>query len=323
MPLTRHPGGPILTRTDIPAIAPHLIDVTSVFNPGATLFRGHPLLLVRVQNRGRETFLLAAESDDGVRWRVRDRAVRWRGLERVPGLIHHLYDPRITRLGDDYLVGVAIDVDETCRIGIARTRDFEELELLGLASTDDSRNGVLFPERIGGRYAMLERPNRFQPPDGPPTGDAIVLSCSDDLLRWERAGAVIAGRPHFWDERIGAGPPPVKTRAGWLLVYHGVATHFGSANIYQAGVVLLALDDPSRVIARGRYNILEPRAPYETTGQVPNVVFPSGWIVEGSKAGGFAPEDARVLLYYGAADTVVGLATGTVRDLLAACREGA
>jgi predicted GH43/DUF377 family glycosyl hydrolase len=322
MSLTRHPLSPILTRADIPAISRHLIDVTSVFNPGATLYRDRPLLLLRVQNRGRETYLIAADSEDGLRWRVRDRALRWRGLERLPGTIHHIYDPRITRIGDDYLIALAIDVDETCRIGIARTRDFEELEFLGAASSDDSRNGALLPERIGGRYAMLERPNTFQPPDGPPTGDAIVLSYSDDLRRWERAGAVMGGRPHFWDERIGAGPPPVKTRAGWLLVYHGVATHFGSANVYQAGVALLAPEDPARVIARGRYNILEPREPYETTGQVPNVVFPSGWIVDGVDADGFAPDDARVLLYYGAADTVVGLATGTVRDLLEACREG-
>jgi predicted GH43/DUF377 family glycosyl hydrolase len=322
MSLTRHTLNPILTRLDIPAVRPHLVDVTSVLNPGATVYRDRPLLLLRVQNRGRETFLMAAESGDGARFTVRDREIRWRGLERVPGTIHHIYDPRITRLGDEYLVTVAMDIDETCRIGLARTGDFETLEFLGLACADDSRNGVLFPERIGGRYAMLERPNSLHAPDGPPTGDAIVLSFSDDLRRWQRAGVVMHGRPHLWDERIGPGPPPVKTREGWLLVYHGVATHFGSASIYQAGAALLALDDPTRVIARGRYNLLEPREPYETTGQVPNVVFPSGWIVEGTDADGFASPSGRVRLYYGAADTVVGLATGKVQGLLEACREG-
>jgi predicted GH43/DUF377 family glycosyl hydrolase len=322
MSLQRHPANPILTRADIPAIRPHLVDVTSVFNPGATLFADRVLLLLRVQNRGRETFLLAADSPDGVRFTVRGREVRWRGLERLPGTIHHLYDPRITRLGDDYLVTLAVDLDEGCHVVLARTQDFETLEILGRVAPD-SRNGVLFPERIGGRYAMLERPNALRVPGGPPTGDAIALSYSDDLLRWERAAAVLRGRPHGWDERIGSGPPPLKTREGWLHLYHGVATHFGSANVYQAGVALLALDDPARVIARGRYNVLEPRETYELVGQVPNVVFPSGCVARDADAEGFARQTSPVFVYYGAADSVVGLATATVRDLLDACREGA
>jgi beta-1,4-mannooligosaccharide/beta-1,4-mannosyl-N-acetylglucosamine phosphorylase len=128
------------------------------------------------------------------------------------------------------------------------------------------------------------------------------------------------GRPRYWDELIGSGPPPVRTREGWLHVYHGVATHFGSANVYQAGVCLLDLDDPSRVIARGRNNILEPREPYELTGQVPNVVFPSGLIAEDVDEDGCASTDSVVRLYYGAADTAVGLAETTVAWLLEACR---
>ena len=133
---------------------------------------------------------------------------------------------------------------------------------------------------------------------------------------------MIDGRFHYWDEFIGSGPPPVKTRRGWLHVYHGVAGHFGSSNIYQAGVVLLDLDDPSRVIGRSRCNILEPREPYELTGQVPNVVFPSGMIVESCDAEGFALPESPVNIYYGAADTVVGLATATVQDLCTAASEG-
>jgi len=323
MSLQRHPANPILTRADVPEVRPHLVDVSSVFNPGAAIFRDRYLLLLRVQNRGRETFLLVAESNDGVRFRVRPGEIRLRSLEQVPGTIHHVYDPRITRIGDDYFVVLAIDMDDGCRLGLATTRDFEGFDFLGLISPDESRNGVLFPELIGGRYAMLERPNMLRPEDGPATGDAILLSLSEDLLRWQRAGVLMRGRRHFWDERIGSGPPPVKTREGWLHIYHGVAAHFGSANIYQAGVVLLDLADPSQVLARSRYNILEPREPYETVGQVPNVVFPSGWIVEPLDGDGYAAPESRVLLYYGAADTVVALATGTVQDLLDACGEGA
>jgi beta-1,4-mannooligosaccharide/beta-1,4-mannosyl-N-acetylglucosamine phosphorylase len=149
----------------------------------------------------------------------------------------------------------------------------------------------------------------------------IELAESEDLLRWRRVGDVLAGRPHYWDELIGSGPPPIKTRAGWLHIYHGVATHFHSANIYQAGVALLDLADPSRLLARSRNNILEPREPYELSGQVPNVVFPSGAVVETHDAEGFAPPESRVFVYYGAADTCVGLAETTVGELLAACRD--
>jgi beta-1,4-mannooligosaccharide/beta-1,4-mannosyl-N-acetylglucosamine phosphorylase len=133
---------------------------------------------------------------------------------------------------------------------------------------------------------------------------------------------LISGRFHYWDEFIGSGPPPVKTRQGWLHLYHGVAGHFGSSNIYQAGALLLDLHDPSKVLGRCRCNILEPRELWELTGQVPNVVFPSGMVVERQDAGGFALPESPVKIYYGAADTVVGLATATVQDLLDAAMEG-
>ena len=152
------------------------------------------------------------------------------------------------------------------------------------------------------------------------SGSAIWLSESDDLLSWRPVAPVANGRFHYWDELIGSGPPPVKTRAGWLHVYHGVATHFGSANIYQAGVLLHDLADPSKVIARSRNNILEPRRLWELAGQVPNVVFPSGMIVEETDGEGFAAPDSPVKIYYGAADTAVGLAESTIRELLEAAQ---
>ncbi len=85
--------------------------------------------------------------------------------------------------------------------------------------------------------------------------------------------------------------------------------------------MLLDLADPTRVVARTRRNILEPREPYELCGQVPNVVFPTGWIVDACDEEGFADPDARVKIYYGAADTVIGLAECTVRELLGACHD--
>jgi len=313
---------PVITRCDIPTLKPHLDDVSSVFNPGAVKYKNQYLLILRVQNRGRETFLLKAVSGDGENFTVDDRIIHFEGVENESEKIYHIYDSRITRIGDSYYIMVAVDMDNICRLGLAVTEDFKRYRWLGLVSEDDNRNGVLFPEKINGRFYRLDRPNRTSLKSGVTSGDATCLSVSDDLLTWLAVDTVMTGRPHYWDERIGAGPPPVKTREGWLLVYHGIATHFDSVNIYQAGAALLDSQNPSKVIARGRYNILEPREPYEQVGQVPNVVFPGGMIVDKYDSEGFAENDSPVFIYYGAADTCVGLVKATVRELLDACFAG-
>lgn len=327
MSLQRHSAGPILTRRDIPALPPAFTDVSSVFNPGAIRFQDRDLLLLRVQNRARETAIMIAESQDGIHFSVRPHLVEIRGLKEMvekqrPGeTIYHIYDPRITRIGEVFHVMFAMDMDYGCGLGLARTVDFQQFDCIGVSVDEDIRNGVLFPEKIGGRYLRLDRPNRSRLDNGVASGDTIWLSESTDLVSWKPVSPVFSGRWHFWDERIGAGPPPVKTQDGWLLIYHGVATHFSSCNIYQAGIVLLDLENPAIVKGRCRYNILEPRELYELAGQVPNVVFPSGMIVETNDPDGCAHSDSLVRVYYGAADTVVGLATTTIRDLLDACHE--
>jgi beta-1,4-mannooligosaccharide/beta-1,4-mannosyl-N-acetylglucosamine phosphorylase len=247
--------------------------------------------------------------------------VDFKGIEEVRERIYHVYDCRITRLEGAFYVMFAMDMDGGCRLGLARTADLREFRFLGITATDDVRNGVLFPEKVGGLFLRLERPNRTRPEGGPATGSEIWLAGSDDLLAWRRLGPVMRGRFHYWDELIGSGPPPVKTRKGWLHVYHGVATHFAGANVYQAGVSLLDLADPSKVLGRSRGNILEPREAWELCGQVPNVVFPSGMVVEELDREGFARGDSPVKIYYGAADTVVGLAATTVAELIEACSE--
>jgi beta-1,4-mannooligosaccharide/beta-1,4-mannosyl-N-acetylglucosamine phosphorylase len=320
--MRRSEHNPILTRTDIPSIHPDLHDVTSVFNPGAIKFDGEYLLMLRVQSRSRETYLVVARGPDGVHFTAEKKVVHFRGMEKVPGRIYHMYDARITRLDGSYYIMFALDMDGGCQLGLGVTSDFRSFEFLGIVSTEDIRNGVLFPEQVGGKYLRLDRPNKARLEGGPTTGSTIWLSESDDLLHWRPRAPVISGRFHYWDEFIGSGPPPVKTRQGWLHIYHGVAGHFGSSNIYQAGTVLLDLHDPAKVIGRCRCNILEPREFYELTGQVPNVVFPSGMIVEQYDPEGFAQPDSAVKIYYGAADSVVGLATATVHELLTAALEG-
>ncbi|MBU0475335.1 MAG: glycoside hydrolase family 130 protein [Bacteroidetes bacterium] len=319
--LIRHPKSPILTRSNIPEVNPFMVDVSSVFNPGAVKFNDKYILLLRVQNRGRETFIVKAESTDGVEFTVDNKMVDFKGIEKVKEKIYHIYDARITKIENSYYVMFAMDMDCGCQLGLAKTSDFENFEFLGIVSEGDVRNGVLFPEKVNGKYLRFERPNKVQLEGGPSSGGTIVLSESEDLMTWKHVKQVMSGRFHYWDENIGSGPAPVKTSEGWLHVYHGIALHFASSNIYQAGVALHDLNDPSIVLHRGKYNILEPRESYELTGQVPNVVFPSGMIVENYNSDGFAELDSKVSIYYGAADTVVGLATTTIIDLIKAAKQ--
>ena len=318
--LIRHPDNPIITREAIPASSPELTDVSSVFNPGAVLVDGVVHMILRVQNRGRETFLMHATSRDGVSFDIDPEPITFSGIEDVDGKIFHVYDPRITPLDGRYYIMVAIDMWKGCRLGLAVTDDFVNYEFLGTVSQIDNRNGVLFPERINGQIFRLDRPNHPQGDNDPGSGEMIWLVSSRDFKRWIPHSPVLHGHPHYWDELIGSGPPPVKTRDGWLLVYHGVATHFSSANIYQAGAALLDLKDPSHIVGRTRYNILEPREMYELIGQVPNVVFPSGMIVWDTDDEGFALPDSRVSIYYGAADTSVCVAESSIAELIDACR---
>lgn len=334
MILKRHPNGPIITRRDLPPM-PGLIEPTSVFNPGAARLGGAPYLLLRVQSRGRRTFLVPARGRTDRSFVIAGRTTVLEGLEnlREPharrGLeVFHVYDPRLTVCDGRLLAVTAVDTDRGCRLALweaagdadAGFAGLDLLRLLAVTGREDTRNGVLFPQRVGGRWLLLERPNRPQGPGSPPSGSVVTLSSSDDLRRWQPEGPVFEGRFRFWDELVGAGPPPLLTAEGWLLVYHGVATHFQGVNIYQAGAVLLDRDDPRRVLARTDENILEPRAIYELTGQVPNVVFPSGLTCDRFDEDGCAPPEARLCVYYGAADTAVCVATTTVAAVLDACR---
>jgi len=314
--MKRHSFNPILTRESIPDVYPKLIDATSVFNPGAIYFNGKYLLMLRVQSRSRETFMMMAESDDGIHFNVENKIVHFKGIENVKEKIYHIYDARITNIDGKYYIMFAMDMDDGCQLGLGTTDDFKEFTFLGIVSDEDIRNGVLFPEKINGKYMRMDRPNKARHSNGTTSGSVIWLSESDDLMKWKPVAPLIEGRFHYWDEFIGSGPPPVKTRQGWLHIYHGVAGHFGSSNIYQAGVMLLDLNDPSKVLARSWCNILEPRELFELTGQVPNVVFPSGMIVKDFDAEGYAKPDSEVYVYYGAADTSVGLAVSTINELI-------
>lgn len=314
--LERYTNNPVITQNMIPDIPPEIINPTSVFNSGAIKVNNKYILLLRVQNRGRQTFLLYAESENGYNFKIRPEIIKWKGLENLEQQPYHIYDPRIHLIDSKYYIMFAMDFENSCELGLGVTEDFEEYHFLGVVSSGDYRNGVLFNEKINGSYYRYDRPNRNPLNPTAASGSEIWLSKSENLLNWSPVAKVMAGRPHYWDELIGAGPPPIKTREGWLQIYHGIAMHLASIYIYQVGVFLADLYEPQKVIARSTYNILEPREIYELTGQVPNVCFPNGIIVEKYDDEGFALPDSEVKIYYGAADTSLALATTTIKDLI-------
>ncbi|HOD53601.1 MAG TPA: glycoside hydrolase family 130 protein [Candidatus Cloacimonadota bacterium] len=315
--MKRYIKNPIISRHDIVSDMDELRDVSSVFNAGVIKWGIKILLLLRVKNRARETLLVKAISDDGYSFNISAQPVEFIGLDKQKDhVIYHIYDPRITEIENKYYIMCAMDTSKGCFLGLFTTDNFDQLYFQGFVSEPDVRNGVLFSEKIQGSYYRLERPNRCLLENGPKTGSGITVSRSADLIHWEKVSDLFAGRPHYWDELIGSGPPPIKTRQGWLHIYHGVATHFASSNIYQAGYSLLDINNPQIVLKRGKYNILEPRELYELTGQVPNVVFPSGIIADEYDEEGFIEDKSPIKIYYGAADTVVALVETTLNEII-------
>lgn len=314
-PLIRSPANPILTAKDVPFPA------TLVFNAGVCKLHGEYVMIFRNDYGSAETQTLdgtnlgLAYSHDGIHWRVRARPIfDWHDDEVI-----RIYDPRLTVLEDRVYVCFAMDTRHGIRGGIAVTTDFEHFEVLSL-TVPDNRNLVLFPERVGGKFVRLERPFPVYGRLGQERFD-IWLSASSDLRYWGDSELLLRVEDvPFANLKIGPAAPPIKTRAGWLTTFHAV--DFDSTRgkngweerwqkRYTAGLMLLDLEDPRRIVAMSREPLLAPEASYETVGGFRNhVVFPGGMILEDS---------GEVKIYYGAADTVECLATADVDDLIAWC----
>jgi predicted GH43/DUF377 family glycosyl hydrolase len=296
----RHFDNPILTAAAL-AYPAH-----TVFNPGATTCNGRTVLLARVEDRRGLSHLAVARSDDGITgWRFDD------GPGFHPDEVGHpeeewgVEDPRITHLPEreDWAIAYTAYGPGGPRVSLALTRDFVRFERLGPAVPPEDKDAAVFPRRIGGRWALLHRPSLVG------GKGHIWISYSADLRDWSERSLVLPAREGgWWDaNKVGLGPPPLETPEGWLVMYHGVrATVAGP--IYRVGLALLDLEDPRIVRRRSDEWIFAPREPYEVTGDVGQVVFPCGWVVD---------EGADTLrMYYGAADTSICLATATFSGVM-------
>jgi predicted GH43/DUF377 family glycosyl hydrolase len=289
---------PIITVDDLP------VPASAVYNPGAAMFGEEVVLSLRVEDRAGFSSIYLARSDDGMSgWRIEPKPFLAYGEADYPYEEFGCEDARITHLAEDdryYICYVAYSALGPAP-GLAYTDDFERVERAGLMLSPTNKDAVMFPRKIRDRYTVLHRPEAG--------GEHIWSAQSPDLYHWGMPHCVLVqrGGPSWDNAKVGAGPPPIETKDGWLLIYHGVK-QFGSSMVYRVGLALLDLEPPHEVTARSPGWVFGAQEPYELSGILPNVVFPSGAIVRGDE----------LWMYYGAADTCVCVATARVADLLAA-----
>lgn len=296
----RYEGNPILTAADWPYPA------HSVFNPGATkLSDGTTLLLCRVEDRRGLSHLCAARSANGVDgWVIDPEPTLRPDPEGHPEELWGIEDPRITWVPElgRYAIAYTAFGKAGPGVSLALTEDFRTFERCGLVMQPDDKDAALLPHRVDGSFALIHRPMTD-------SGAHVWMSLSPDLRNWGTHKLVLPARKGgWWDaNKVGLSPPLIETDAGWLMLYHGVRTT-ASGSLYRLGVALLARDQPDTCLMRGDSSIFGPEAVYEREGDVANVAFPCGCTLD---------EDGDTLrLYYGAADTCVALATGSVRHIL-------
>jgi predicted GH43/DUF377 family glycosyl hydrolase len=298
--LHRHPGNPILTAADWPYPA------HSVFNPAATrLADGSTLLLCRVEDRRGHSHLCAARSRNGVDgWEIDREPTLRPDPVNYPEELWGIEDPRITFVQElgQYAVAYTAFGRAGPGVALALTADFRTFERLGLVMQPDDKDAALLPRRVDGNFALIHRPIAD-------SGAHIWVSFSPDLRNWGGHKLVLpARRGGWWDaNKVGLSPPLIETSRGWLMIYHGVR-HTASGSLYRLGLALFATDRPDLCLLRGSSWIFGPETPYEREGDVGNVAFPCGYTVD--------PDGDTLRVYYGAADTSVALATGSIRHLL-------
>jgi beta-1,4-mannooligosaccharide/beta-1,4-mannosyl-N-acetylglucosamine phosphorylase len=221
------------------------------------------------------------------------------------------YDPRVVFIEDRYWITWCNGYNGPT-IGIGYTFDFKEFFQCENAFLPFNRNGVLFPQKINGKYAMLSRPSDN---GHTPFGD-IYISYSPDMKFWGEHRCVMKATP-FEDSawqctKIGAGPIPILTNEGWLMIYHGVINTCNGFR-YAMGSALLDTDQPDVVKYRTQPYLLGPAEQYEMVGDVPNVVFPCAALHDA--------ETDKLAVYYGAADTVVAIAFGHLSEVVKFTKE--
>ncbi len=296
----RHEHNPILSSTDWP------YPINKAFNPGATLLPdGTTLLLCRVEDRRGHSHFGIARSANGINnWKIDPEPSLIADPDKFPEELWGIEDPRITYVPElsKYAVVYTAYTRDGPGVALALTEDFQHFERYGVIMSPEDKDAALLPHRIDGHWALIHRPV-----SGPRAH--IWISYSPDLRHWGSHKLMLeARRGAWWDaNKIGLSPPPIETPQGWLMIYHGVR-QTAAGSIYRLGLALFDLQQPELCLKRGDEWVFGPQETYEVRGDVDNVVFPCGYTI--------AADGDSMHLYYGAADSCIGLATGSVRALL-------
>lgn len=298
--LWRYSKNPIIPRDIIPTS-------NSVFNSAVIPFKDGYAGVFRCDDTNRRMRLHVGFSKDAIHWNIKATKIEFACEDQEVGEWVYGYDPRVCFIEDRYYITWCNGYHGPT-IGVAYTFDFETFHQLENAYLPFNRNGVLFPRKINGNYAMLSRPSDN---GHTPFGD-IFYSESPDMCFWGKHRHVMA--PAAFEEsawqctKVGAGPIPIETSEGWLLIYHGVLTSC-NGYVYSYGAALLDLDQPWKVKYRSGPYLMSPQKEYECVGDVPNVTFPCAALHD--------PETRRIAIYYGCADTVTSLAFGYIDEIIA------
>ncbi len=274
----------------------------SIFNSAVVPFDEGFAGVFRVDNTSRQMNIHVGFSKDAVNWHIKAEPIDFRYGQEEHGESNYKYDPRVCKIGEKYYVTWCNDYHGPT-IGVGYTYDFKEFYQVENAFLPYNRNGVLFPRKINGNFAILSRPSDT---GHTPFGE-IFYSESPDMIFWGKHRHVMEPLMDWEKTKIGAGPIPIETNEGWLLIYHGVLTSCNGF-VYSVGAALLDLERPWIVTYRAKPYILSPKKNYERVGDVPNVVFPCAALSDA--------ETGRIAIYYGAADTVVSLAYTKVGELI-------
>ena len=297
--LWRYEKNPIIDRYAIPSS-------NSVFNSAVVPYKDGFAGVFRCDNKAVQMNIFAGFSKDGIDWQINPNPIEMKAGNTRMIDSDYKYDPRVTFIEDRYWLTWCNGYHGPT-IGIAYTFDFQEFFQCENAFLPFNRNGVLFPQKIHGKYAMLSRPSDN---GHTPFGD-IYISYSPDMKYWGEHRCVMkvaAFKKSAWQcTKIGAGSVPILTDSGWLLFYHGVINTCNGFR-YSMGSALLDIQEPSKVLYRSQPYLLAPARSYELAGDVPNVVFPCAALHDTQKD--------RVAVYYGAADTVVALAFGKLSEVV-------
>jgi beta-1,4-mannooligosaccharide/beta-1,4-mannosyl-N-acetylglucosamine phosphorylase len=291
----RYNQNPIIPRDLIPSS-------NSIFNSAVVPFNGEFAGIFRCDDRRRAQQLYCGLSRDGINWKLENKCISFICDDPEIGNFIYGYDPRVCWIEDRYYI-TWCNYYYGPTIGMGYTYDFKKFYQMENAFLPFNRNGVLFPRKIKDRYAMLSRPSDN---GHTPFGD-IFYSESSDMCYWGRHRHVMSTTYGWQATKVGAGPTPIETAEGWLLIYHGVLTSCNGF-VYSMGAALLDIDRPWKVLYRTEPYLLSPQKTYECVGDTPNVVFPCAALCDASTG--------HIAIYYGAADTVTCLAFTQVDELI-------